>query len=199
MPSVSASRTSSGKLPACSASMPTCGPLPCTITRSLPAAAFASCAAAIRTLLRCASALTASPCLSNALPPNAITISIAFSSLGQRSDENSLDRVEAVFCLLENNRRVRLEYVVCHFHAIEQAIFIADLLADLRLGVVKRGQAMHELHARIAAGREQGRIHLEGQQLLDPFAPFFKRLTHRYPDVGINEIDPLHRFRRCFR
>src|SRR5471030_1076882 len=161
MPSVSASRTSSGKLPACSASMPTCGPLPCTITRSLPAAAFASCAAAIRTLLRCASALTASPCLSNALPPNAITISIAFSSLGQRGDKNCLDRMKAVFCLLEDNRCVRLEYVVCHFHAIQQAVFITDLLANFCLRVMQRRQAIHELHTRIAAGRKQGRIHLE--------------------------------------
>src|SRR5471032_3318004 len=176
MPSVSASRTSSGKLPACSASMPTCGPLPCTITRSLPAAAFASCAAAIRTLLRCASALTASPCFSNALPPSATTISIASSSPGQRGDENSLDRVETVFCLLEDNRGVRFEYVVCHLDAVQQAVFIADLLADLRPGVVERGKAMHELHAWIATGRKQRRVHLEGQQLLDPFAPFFEWL-----------------------
>src|SRR5580698_4751990 len=133
--------------------------------------------AAIRTLSRCASALTGSPCLRSALPPKATTISIASSSLGQRGDKDRLDRMQAVFSLLEDDRGIRLEHVVRDFDAVQETKFIADLLADLGLRIVQGGQAMHKFHARIAGCRKQRRVDLEWQQFLDSLAPFLERFA----------------------
>src|SRR6516225_3757154 len=82
MPSVPASRTSSGygSAPvydsACSDSRPTCGPLPCTTTTVFSAARGAIASAAILTFRRCTSEVIGSLRRSTALPPTAITIRI---------------------------------------------------------------------------------------------------------------------------
>src|SRR4051794_30170330 len=67
---------------------------------------------------------------------------------GQGRDENGLDRVHPVFGLFEDDRCRRLEDFLGHFHAVDPELLV-DLLAYLRLAVVERGQAVHELHVRI--------------------------------------------------
>src|SRR5215211_1548932 len=69
------------------------------------------------------------------------------SSGGQGRDENGLDRVHPVLGLFEDDRRRRLEDFFGHFHAVDPELLV-DLLPHLRLAVVERGQAVHELHIR---------------------------------------------------
>src|SRR3954469_24658988 len=154
MPSVWAPSTSSGYgsvwsayAAACSESRPTCGPLPCPITSWFSAAIGASASAAMRTLRRCASAVIGSPRRSNALPPSATTIRM---SVSQRRDEDRLDGVHAILRLLECDVVGRLEDLVGDFDAACHAERLGELLAERGLRVVKRRQAVHELHLRIA-------------------------------------------------
>src|SRR5215204_7604570 len=67
---------------------------------------------------------------------------------GQGRDENGLDRVHPVLGLFEDDRRGRLEDFLGHFHAIDPELLV-DFFAHLRLAVVERGKAMHELHVRV--------------------------------------------------
>ena len=85
MPSVSAPSTSRGYgstalyAADCSASNPTCGPLPWDSTSRCWRATGASAWAAVRMFWRWTSAVIGSPRLSRALPPSATTTSIASS------------------------------------------------------------------------------------------------------------------------
>src|SRR5215212_4268335 len=80
---------------------------------------------------------------------------------GQGRDENGLDRVHPVFGLFEDDRRGRLEDLLGHFHAVDPELLV-DLLAHLRLAVVEGGQAMHELHVRVAGASHHIRVDLIG-------------------------------------
>ena len=102
---------------------------------------------------RCTSAVIGSPRLSSAFPPSATTTRIDHSPSVATS--NALIDVQTVLGLLECDVRLRLEHVVGDFDAVGEAVGLADLLAEHRLHVVKRRQAMHELHLRVAAGLHQ--------------------------------------------
>ena len=86
IPSLSASSTSSGYertsryAALCSASSPTCGPLPCVTTTWLSWASSAMALHAILTFRRWVSASNDSPGRRSALPPIAATTSMRFSS-----------------------------------------------------------------------------------------------------------------------
>ena len=97
---------------ACSASRPTCGPLPCERTSSCSAAIRASARAADRTLARWRSAVIGSPRRSRALPPRATTTRIGRPSAAERRDHDGLDRVHPVLGLVEHDRALGLEDVV---------------------------------------------------------------------------------------
>src|ERR1044072_732546 len=102
-------------------------------------------------------ALIGPPRRSRAFPPSATTMSM---SVPQRRDEDRLDGVHPVLRLLERDVAARLEDLVGHFDAVGHAEVLGDVAADGRLGVVKRGQAVHELDLRVAARLEQVERHL---------------------------------------
>ena len=68
---------------------------------------------------------------------------------------------------------------------------LVDLLADLGLAVVERGQAVHELHGWIAGRARSVGVDLVRHQELDPLVPDRLGLAHRDPDVGVEEVDAL--------
>ncbi len=107
--------------------------------------------------------------------------------------------MHAVFRLLEGDAGWRLEHVVGHFDAVFQVrILFGDLFADLGVAVVEGRQAVHELGTRVAGGFHQVGVDLIRQQLLDALGPGFHRFAHRYPDIGVNEVDAFDRFFRIF-
>src|SRR5436189_3746649 len=129
----------------------------------------ASAFAAMRTLRRWLSAVMGSPRRSSAFPPSATTTSMAL--LSQGGDENRLDGVHAVFRLLECDVVFRLEHLVGDLEAVLQAELVGHLFAHDRLRVVKRRQAVHEFHLRVAAGLHQLLVHLIHQQLIHALLP----------------------------
>lgn len=111
----------------------------------------------------------------------------------QSGDKDRLYGVHPIFSLVEHDGCRGLKHFVGDFHFRDAELF-RDVLAHLRVGIVERGQAVHELDARIAGQLHQFGIDLIGQQQLDPFCPFLLWLAHRKPDIGIDEIDALDRF-----
>ena len=77
-----------------------------------------------------------------------------------------------------------------------QPELLEDLLPDLRLGVVERRQAVHELHVRVAGQRHRLGVHLVGQEQLDALRPDLVGLAHRDPDVGEQDVAALRPPRR---
>ncbi len=69
---------------------------------------------------------------------------------------------------------------------------VVDLLPDLGLGVVQRGQAVHELHRGVPGGRHRLRVHLVGQQRVDAGVPLLGRLPHGQPHVGVQVVRARH-------
>src|SRR5262245_56226306 len=96
--------------------------------------------AAMRTLRRWLSAVIASPRRNKAFPPSAMTTSI--ESISQRRDQDGLDAVHAVLGLLEGDVAPRFEDFVGDLDTVLEAERLRDVFADVRLGVVKRGQTM---------------------------------------------------------
>src|SRR5213592_2176464 len=114
MPSVCAPSRSSGYgstsvyAEPCSASRPTCGPLPCEMTSSCSSATGASALHATRAFARWFSAVSGSPRRSRAFPPSAATTRM---SVRQRGDQHRFDGVQPVLGLVEDERRRRLEHL----------------------------------------------------------------------------------------
>src|SRR6185312_13080818 len=193
MPALSASSTSSGKglsedAAACKASKPTCGPLPWVMTSVWPPRTrSARTAAARRTLARWFSAVIGSPRLSRALPPSATTMRISAADGG---DEDRLDRVHAVFGLVEDDGGLRFEHLVGDLHAID-AVFLRNMCAYFRLRVVKSRQTMHELREGVSRRRHQLARDAVRCEKLDPLGPAALFLAHRQPDVGVDEVRAL--------
>src|SRR3954462_1061994 len=135
------------------------------MTSSLPSAIGASCAAATRTFARCWSAVMGWPRWSSAFPPSATTMRTGATS-GHRGDEDRLDRVHPVLGLVEDDRRRRLEDLLGDLHLGDPEC-LEHLLADLRLRVMERGQAVHELRVGIAGRSHRPRVDLVRTELLD--------------------------------
>src|SRR5215217_6838889 len=199
MPSVCAPSTSSGYASTssyadtCSASSPTCGPFPCDRTSRWLRATAASAGAALRTFARCASAVMGSPRFRSAFPPSATTTLIVSSSLAERGDHDGLDGVHPILGLVEDDRPLRLEYLLGHLQPV-QAEPLVDVCADLRLPVVERGQAVHELDVRVASPPHDVEVHLVRLQEIDALLPHARVLAHRDPDVGVEEVCSMNAF-----
>ena len=58
------------------------------------------------------------------------------------------------------------------------------------LGVVQRGKAVHEFHARVASRCHERPVDLVGEQLVDARVPLVGRFPHRQPNVGVEEVRP---------
>src|SRR4051812_10534939 len=177
---------------ACSASSPTCGPLPCDRTRWWSRATAASPGAADRTFARWFSAFIDSPRFSSAFPPRATTTRmttsrVRSSSVAQRGDHDGLDGVEAVLRLVEDDRVLGLEHVVGDLQPVH-AEALVDVLADLGPAVVEGRQAVHEPDLRVPGALDDRRVHLVGGQQLDPLLPDRLLLAHGDPDVGVEVV-----------
>src|SRR4029453_6031303 len=118
----------------------------------------ASAWAATRTLARWFSAVMGSPRLSRALPPSAT--STRTTPAPQRGHDHRLDGVQAVLGLVEHDAGRRLEHLAGDLEAVGHARVLHHLLAHHRVGVVERGQAVHELDLGVAGPLHQGRVHL---------------------------------------
>ncbi len=97
-----------------------------------------------------------------------------------------------VFRLVKHHARRRLKHFVSHFHAAVQAVIGDHLFAQRGLVVMERWQAVEELDLRIAGQRQHRTVNLIIAEQGDTFGPFFLRLAHRYPDVGIDKIGAFH-------
>src|SRR4051794_37551841 len=151
----------------------------------------ASAGAAERTLRRWVSAVIGSPRFSRALPPSATTTRTTTASRTERGDHDRLDGVQAVLRLVEHDGVLGLEDVVGDLEALEP-VLLEDLLPHLRLAVVERRQAVHELHLRVPGPGDRLAVDLVRLEELDPFAPHALVLAHRHPHVGVEEVDSLH-------
>ena len=72
------------------------------------------------------------------------------------------------------------------------AELLVDLLADLRVRVVERRQAVHELDVGVAGERHRLRVDLVGHEQLDALGPDLVGLAHRDPDVGEQDVAAPH-------
>jgi hypothetical protein len=95
--------------------------------------------------------------------------------------------VQPVLRLVEDDGVLGLEHLVGHLQAVH-SVLLEDVLADLRLAVVERRQAVHELHRRVARPGQHGAVHLIGGECVDALGPGGLVLTHRYPHVGVEEV-----------
>src|SRR6187401_350888 len=166
------------------------------MTSSWSAATRARAAAATRTLERCRPAVIGSPRLSSALPPRAMTIRMGLGPLSrasgaERRDHDGLDGVHPVLRLVPDDRPLGLEDVVRDLKALHPEALV-HLLADLGLPVVEGRQAVHELDGRVAGLGDQVAVDLVWRQELDALIPHGGILTHRDPDIGVQEVDALH-------
>src|ERR1700722_8822796 len=145
----------------CEAGTPTCGPFPCTITRLLPSATFASCTAARRMLSCCACALAASPRLSSAFAPSATTIRIRKLRYSFRGGDESTDRYQCFG--LRNLCNIR-EFA----HALEGFMQrLRHKLARLRNGLRRLAGDVRFLHGGLdLAHRSDQKLHLLADQNL---------------------------------
>jgi hypothetical protein len=50
------------------------------------------------------------------------------------------------------------------------------------------GQAVHELDSRVTRLAQEGRVDLVRGEEMDAFVPDVLRLTHRHPNVGVDEV-----------
>ena len=75
----------------------------------------------------------------------------------------------------------------------------AEFGAHLGVRVGQRRQAVQEPNVGILRGPHQLRVHLVRRQQLDPRRPGLGRLTHRDPDIGVDEVPVGDRLGRTLR
>ena len=178
---------------ACSASRPTWGPLPCEITSSV--------------LLGEGRERRAATCTLRRLRVRRHRLAPLQEGVATEGDEDphrspQLPSVATSSALIVCRRfsawsntmlAERLEDLVGDLEAVGHAGALHDLPPDGGVRVVVRGQAVHELGARVpgrfAAGRRSPGT---AASSADPLVPHVLRLAHRHPDVGVHEVDALH-------
>ena len=114
------------------------------------------------------------------------------ASVSQRRYEQRFDSVQSIFSLLERDVHLGFEDFIGYFYPVGHPVGFRDLFAESSFRIVKRRQTMHKSHVRIAGRFHQFHVHLVWLEQLNPFLPDFLCFTHGYPNVGVNEIHPLH-------
>ena len=94
--------------------------------------------------------------------------------------------MHTVLCLIEYNRLLGLEYFVRNFHLVD-AEFLCNLRADRRIRIVEGRQAVHKDRC-ILCHLHNLSIYLIFLKQVDPCLPYFIRLAHGHPDIGVDHI-----------
>ena len=94
--------------------------------------------------------------------------------------------MHTVLCFLEYSRLRRFKYFIGYFHLI-QAVAVVDLFSDLCFQIVEGRQAVQE-HGGIFCICHCFFCDTVRSQIVDSLLPYAVRLTHRYPDIGIDNI-----------
>jgi hypothetical protein len=85
-------------------------------------------------------------------------------SASERSNHYGFDGVHAVFSLLKSDAGFRFENILGNLDAVVEAELLGYLFADFRIRVMEGGQAVHELHSRVAGFLHDFRVDLIGLQ-----------------------------------
>ena len=105
--------------------------------------------------------------------------------------------MHAVLSLVEDDRLRAREHFVCDLH-LGDAELVGNFLADRRVRVMERRQAVHEHGVRLCHGH-LFRVHLILFQKPDALCPHAVGLAHRDPDVGIQNVCALRALFNGFR
>ena len=97
--------------------------------------------------------------------------------------------MHTVLGLVKYLRLWAAEYLVGNFHLL-QAKFLVDLATNRSLKVVERRQAVQEDSLGVSVGHHCV-INLIWAQQLDALLPQLGGLTHRYPNVGVDNVGIL--------
>ena len=89
---------------------------------------------------------------------------------GQGCDQQCLDGVQSVLCLVEDQGGGRLEDVVGDLKGIEPTA-LEQFASDSGPGVVECRQAVKEFHVGVAGGGHDRRVDLVGEEEVDPLVP----------------------------
>ena len=144
---------------ACSASRPTCGPLPCERTSSCSRGDARPGPARRPARWRAGRpAVIGSPRFSRALPPRATTTRIGS---GPVSSPSVATMTALIVCIRFSAWSKTIERSDSKTSSVtsrpSSPKLLEDLLADLGVAVVEGRQAVHELHRRVAGARDQRR------------------------------------------
>src|SRR6185312_7849893 len=110
-------------------------------------------------------------------------------SLTERGDEDRLDGVQPVFGLVEYDAGAGVEYLARYLQARGHAGVVHYFAPDNRVRVVVCGQAVHEFDHRVPALFHQLGVYLIRLEHPHAFRPDVFSFTHRYPHVGVDEVD----------
>src|SRR5689334_23614267 len=110
--------------------------------------------------------------------------------LSEGSDEDRLDRMQAVLGLVEHDASARIEYLAGDFETRGHAGVLHDLASHGGVRVMVRGQAVHELDGRVPAAFHQGGVDLIGLEHADPVRPNVLGLAHGHPHICVDAVAP---------
>ena len=122
------------------------------------------------------------------------TDSVCVRQSFQRGGHDGLDRVEAVFRLVEDDALIALEDLVRDLETVE-AIPLIDRAAVFGAEIVVGRETVHEAALRTGGVHELLRDAV-GQEIVNALFPDRLRLAHGDPDVGIEHMGVLHGLHR---
>ncbi len=114
----------------------------------------------------------------------------AVASAAEGGHEDGFDGVDPVLGLVEHNRGRRLEYLIGHLEGVEAVRFV-ELLADRCSRSWNAGRQCMNFTSGLPVRAIDGHVHLVGEKPVDAILPLGRRLAHREPHVGAQEIDPV--------
>ena len=109
----------------------------------------------------------------------------------KRCVDDRLDGMHTVLRLVENDGAGAFEYLVGNLHSVKTEA-LSYGLTDLGHMVVVCGETVHK-YCVLACVVHQLLIYLIGKQCVDALLPDLNGLTHRYPNVGIDNVCALGR------
>lgn len=71
-------------------------------------------------------------------------------ALREGRDHHGLDGMKSILGLVEDDTRIRLEHIMCHFDSVRHVRVFHDLTPNNSVGVVEPRKTVHELHIPVA-------------------------------------------------